>query len=148
MSGDVWPKRRAEVEQQIAQTARSLVELARNREMAGAQVLRPPGREYARFAARFPFTETEDQARAIKATLQDLASGRPMDRLVCRVVGFGKTEVALRTAESLPASRLRSCRRRRCLSASICKPFGVASRVSMCGSKHCPDPHRRPKPAR
>jgi transcription-repair coupling factor (superfamily II helicase) len=98
LSGEAWPKRRAEVEQQIAQTARSLVELAGNREMAGAPVLPPPRREYARFAARFPFTETEDQGRAIEATLQDLASGKPMDRLVCGDVGFGKTEVALRAA--------------------------------------------------
>ncbi|HVL72581.1 MAG TPA: TRCF domain-containing protein, partial [Beijerinckiaceae bacterium] len=49
-------------------------------------------------AARFPFDETEDQASAIEAVLDDLASGRPMDRLVCGDVGFGKTEVALRAA--------------------------------------------------
>jgi transcription-repair coupling factor (superfamily II helicase) len=50
------------------------------------------------FCARFPFAETEDQARAIADVLEDLASGRPMDRLICGDVGFGKTEVALRAA--------------------------------------------------
>src|SRR6201999_1743395 len=50
------------------------------------------------FCARFPFAETEDQARAISDVLEDLASGRPMDRLICGDVGFGKTEVALRAA--------------------------------------------------
>src|ERR671920_1659277 len=53
---------------------------------------------YEEFAARFAYDETEDQARAIEAVLRDLASGHPMDRLVCGDVGFGKTEVALRAA--------------------------------------------------
>ncbi len=98
LNGDGWATRRAQVEEQVAQTARALVEMARLKEKAEAPVLRPPPRDYARFAARFPFTETEDQARAIEATLRDLASGKPMERLVCGDVGFGKTEVALRAA--------------------------------------------------
>ena len=98
LNGEGWAKRRAQVEEQVAQTARALVEMARAKEKAEAPVLRPPPRDYTRFAARFPFTETEDQARAIEATLRDLASGKPMDRLVCGDVGFGKTEVALRAA--------------------------------------------------
>jgi transcription-repair coupling factor (superfamily II helicase) len=53
---------------------------------------------YDEFCARFPFPETEDQLRAIEDTLADLAAGKPMDRLVCGDVGFGKTEVALRAA--------------------------------------------------
>jgi transcription-repair coupling factor (superfamily II helicase) len=53
---------------------------------------------YEEFAARFPYPETEDQLRAIDETLADLASGKPMDRLICGDVGFGKTEVALRAA--------------------------------------------------
>ena len=53
---------------------------------------------YDEFCANFPFSETEDQEQAIEEVLQDLASGRPMDRLICGDVGFGKTEVALRTA--------------------------------------------------
>jgi len=63
-----------------------------------APKLTPQHQAYERFAARFPFAETPDQGRAIADTLVDLASGRPMDRLVCGDVGFGKTEVALRAA--------------------------------------------------
>ena len=53
---------------------------------------------YDEFCARFPYEETEDQLGAINASLEDLESGRPMDRLICGDVGFGKTEVALRAA--------------------------------------------------
>ena len=53
---------------------------------------------YDEFCARFPYEETEDQLGAINATLNDLEAGRPMDRLICGDVGFGKTEVALRAA--------------------------------------------------
>src|SRR6202044_2157699 len=53
---------------------------------------------YDEFAARFPYDETDDQQNAISAVLEDMGSGRPMDRLVCGDVGFGKTEVALRAA--------------------------------------------------
>ena len=53
---------------------------------------------YDEFAARFPYPETEDQLNAIADVFEDLRSGRPMDRLVCGDVGFGKTEVALRAA--------------------------------------------------
>ena len=58
----------------------------------------PPEGLYDEFCARFPYDETQDQAAAIEATLDDLSAGRPMDRLVCGDVGFGKTEVALRAA--------------------------------------------------
>jgi transcription-repair coupling factor (superfamily II helicase) len=98
LEGDGWAKRRAAVEEQVAKTAHALLQLAQAKEKATAPKLAPPRRDYARFAARFPFTETEDQARAIEATLRDLASGKPMDRLVCGDVGFGKTEIALRAA--------------------------------------------------
>ena len=65
------------------------------RDGAGADAAGGPLR---RVRARFPYEETEDQRRAIDAVLDDLAAGRPMDRLVCGDVGFGKTEVALRAA--------------------------------------------------
>jgi RecG-like helicase len=61
-------------------------------------VLTPPDGLYDEFAARFPYEETEDQQTAIDAVMADLAAGRPMDRLICGDVGFGKTEVALRAA--------------------------------------------------
>ncbi|MEM6680076.1 MAG: TRCF domain-containing protein, partial [Pseudomonadota bacterium] len=61
-------------------------------------VLEPEESGYERFCASFPYTETDDQLRTIEAVLEDLTQGRPMDRLVCGDVGFGKTEVALRAA--------------------------------------------------
>ena len=58
----------------------------------------PPEGLYAEFCAGFPYEETEDQLATIDDVLDDMASGRPMDRLICGDVGFGKTEVALRAA--------------------------------------------------
>ncbi|HEY8612965.1 MAG TPA: DEAD/DEAH box helicase [Roseomonas sp.] len=98
LGSDSWPKRRAEVEAQIAETAKALVELAKEGQQRSAPVLKARGGAYDRFAARFPYTLTEDQSEAIDAVLADLASGRPMNRLICGDVGFGKTEVALRAA--------------------------------------------------
>ena len=99
-----WAKRRAEVEAAIAESARDLVALARARERTEAPGVVPPRRAYERFVARFPYALTEDQDAAIAAILQDLRSGRPMNRLVCGDVGFGKTEVALRAAAAVALS--------------------------------------------
>ena len=98
LGGDSWPKRRAGVEAEIAATAGTLVHLAREAAARTAPALRRRGGAYDRFSARFPHALTADQADAIDAVLADLASGHPMDRLVCGDVGFGKTEVALRAA--------------------------------------------------
>jgi transcription-repair coupling factor (superfamily II helicase) len=98
LDGDAWAKRRAEIEREIDQTARGLVARAHERESREAPRLVPPRAPFERFVARFPFTPTVDQARAIDDTFADLASGKPMDRLVCGDVGFGKTEIALRAA--------------------------------------------------
>ena len=98
LSGDAWLARKAEVDAEVEETARALVRLAKERESATAPRLAAPSSRYRRFAARFPYSETPDQRRAIEAVLRDLASGRPMNRLVCGDVGFGKTEVALRAA--------------------------------------------------
>lgn len=98
LSGQSWEKRRAAVEAAIDETARGLVALARSREQQSAPRLVPPAARYRRFAVRFPYAETPDQRTAIAAVLDDLASGRPMNRLVCGDVGFGKTEVAVRAA--------------------------------------------------
>jgi transcription-repair coupling factor (superfamily II helicase) len=98
LGGEAWPKRRAEVEAELAETAQALLRLARAREEQKAPALRPPRAAMARFAQGFPYSLTADQEAAIEATLRDLAAGRPMDRLVCGDVGFGKTEVALRAA--------------------------------------------------
>jgi transcription-repair coupling factor (superfamily II helicase) len=101
LNGDAWPKRRAEVSRQVDETAHALVELAKARAAATCPPSTPPAAAYAKFAARFAYPETPDQAAAIRAVLADLASGRPMDRLVCGDVGFGKTEVALRAAAAV-----------------------------------------------
>ena len=66
--------------------------------MQRADEMAPTAGLYDEFCARFPFAETEDQENAIADVIEDLAKGRPMDRLVCGDVGFGKTEVALRAA--------------------------------------------------
>ena len=98
LSGDGWAERKSRVDAEVEETARALVKFAKERERAAApRLTAPPGR-YRRFAAHFPYSETPDQLRAIEAVLRDLASGRPMNRLVCGDVGFGKTEVALRAA--------------------------------------------------
>ncbi len=98
LDGDAWSKRRQRIAGEIAQTARALVTLARARaETAAPSLTAPPGL-YKVFATGFRFSPTPDQAQAIAAVIDDLASGRPMDRLVVGDVGFGKTEVALRAA--------------------------------------------------
>ena len=98
LDGSTWEKRRFEIDKAIAETARQLVDLAETRAGETAPVLDPPVSEHERFATGFAFTETPDQLRAIAAVQADLASGRPMDRLVVGDVGYGKTEVALRAA--------------------------------------------------
>ncbi|MBV9537642.1 MAG: DEAD/DEAH box helicase, partial [Acidisphaera sp.] len=98
VGGEAWAARRAEIEAEIGETARGLVARAGERAARTAPIFRPPASRMRRFAAGFPHPPTADQRAAIDAVLQDLASGRPADRLVCGDVGFGKTEVALRAA--------------------------------------------------
>ncbi|WP_426255221.1 TRCF domain-containing protein [Sphingomonas sp. DC2300-3] len=98
LDGKSWHERRVGIDAAIAETARGLTNLATERGERTAPVLDPDPAAYERFAAGFPFSETPDQLLAIEAVRSDLASGRPMDRLVIGDVGFGKTEVALRAA--------------------------------------------------
>ncbi|WP_114942841.1 transcription-repair coupling factor [Microvirga calopogonii] len=104
LKGDAWQVRREKIESEIAETAKHLISLVEARKARKLEPLVPPGREYERFVARFPFSETADQISAIEAVLEDLSSGRAMDRLVCGDVGFGKTEVALRAAAAVALS--------------------------------------------
>lgn len=104
LKGDGWAKRRAQVGRHVEEAAERLVALARAREARTCAPIVPPKAAYARFAARFAYPETPDQSAAIEAVLSDLASGAPMDRLVCGDVGFGKTEVALRAAAAVALS--------------------------------------------
>ena len=78
--------------------AGQLIRIAAERQMRAAPVLVPAEGLYGEFAARFPYEETDDQQTAIDSVRDDLAAGKPMDRLICGDVGFGKTEVALRAA--------------------------------------------------
>ncbi|WP_116090833.1 TRCF domain-containing protein [Sphingomonas crusticola] len=98
LDGSSWQKRRSAIDAAIAESATALAALAKQRAALTAPVFAPDPASYERFASGFPFTETSDQARAISAVRDDLASGKPMDRLVIGDVGYGKTEVALRAA--------------------------------------------------
>jgi transcription-repair coupling factor (superfamily II helicase) len=96
-SGD-WDKAKKKAAKQVRDTAAELLELYAQRAAREGHAFKMKGHDYDAFAEGFPFEETADQATAIKAAIEDLKSGKPMDRLVCGDVGFGKTEVALRAA--------------------------------------------------
>ncbi|HEV2604138.1 MAG TPA: transcription-repair coupling factor [Microvirga sp.] len=98
LGGGAWQARKSRMKQRIREMAGALMKIAAARVLKEAPRLVPPEGIYDEFAARFPYDETEDQMNAIDAVLDDLGAGRPMDRLVCGDVGFGKTEVALRAA--------------------------------------------------
>ena len=98
LGGAGWQARKARMKQRIREMADELIRVAAARELRAGDRLTPAEGLFEEFCARFPFEETEDQRRAIEDTLEDLGRGRPMDRLICGDVGFGKTEVALRAA--------------------------------------------------
>jgi transcription-repair coupling factor (superfamily II helicase) len=98
LGGGAWQARKSRMKQRIREMAGALMKIAAARIMKDAPRLAPPEGLYDEFAARFPYEETEDQQNAIDAVMGDLTTGRPMDRLICGDVGFGKTEVALRAA--------------------------------------------------
>jgi transcription-repair coupling factor (superfamily II helicase) len=98
LGGASWQGRKARAKQRIRDMAGELIRIAAERRIRDATALTPSEGAWDEFCARFPFAETEDQTRAIADVLEDLASGKPMDRLICGDVGFGKTEVALRAA--------------------------------------------------
>ncbi|MFN5778489.1 MAG: transcription-repair coupling factor, partial [Novosphingobium sp.] len=98
LGGEGWQRRKARLKERIREIAHELLRTAAQRALRQAPVLAPEQASYDQFVDRFPWAETEDQERAIEDVLEDLGAGRPMDRLVCGDVGFGKTEVALRAA--------------------------------------------------
>ena len=93
-----WQARKARMKRRIREIAGELIKIAAERQLREAPRLNVGPGAYDEFCAGFPYEETDDQLNAIEATIKDLTSGRPMDRLVCGDVGFGKTEVALRAA--------------------------------------------------
>ncbi len=98
LGGEAWQRRKAKLKERIRAIAHELLKTAATRALRSGQLIEPDPQGYASFVDRFPYEETEDQARVIEEVLADLSSGKPMDRLVCGDVGFGKTEVAMRAA--------------------------------------------------
>ncbi|HYF22785.1 MAG TPA: transcription-repair coupling factor, partial [Caulobacteraceae bacterium] len=98
LGGAAWQARKAKAKERLREMAEGLIKLAAARQLKTTGDIEPPQGLFDEFCARFPYEETEDQLNAIGDVLEDLAAGRPMDRLICGDVGFGKTEVALRAA--------------------------------------------------
>ena len=98
LGGGAWQAKKARLKERIREMADRLIRVAAERALRKAPVLDPPPGMWDAFSARFPYQETDDQLRAIGDVVDDLTSGRPMDRLICGDVGFGKTEVAMRAA--------------------------------------------------
>ncbi|MET0535976.1 MAG: transcription-repair coupling factor [Steroidobacter sp.] len=98
LGGDAWEKARKKAAQRIRDTAAELLDLYSRRAARQGEQLMASEDDLRAFEAAFKFEETPDQAQAINSVIEDLGSGRPMDRVVCGDVGFGKTEVALRAA--------------------------------------------------
>lgn len=93
-----WQKVKHKVLEQTRDVAAELLEIYAKREAKTGFAFKAPDEQYQNFAALFPFEETVDQQQAIEQVLRDLTKPKPMDRVVCGDVGFGKTEVALRAA--------------------------------------------------
>ncbi len=98
LGGAGWQSRKARARKKIMDMAADLIRLAAERQMKTAPKTDGADGVFREFCARFPYEETDDQLAAIEDVVSDLTSGRPMDRLICGDVGFGKTEVALRAA--------------------------------------------------
>ena len=93
-----WEKARKKAIEKVHDVAAELLDIYARREVHSGYRFKLDDTEYARFAATFEFEETPDQQSAIEAVIADLTNARPMDRVVCGDVGFGKTEVAMRAA--------------------------------------------------
>ncbi|HWA00762.1 MAG TPA: transcription-repair coupling factor [Caulobacterales bacterium] len=98
LGGVAWQGRKARAKQRLRDMAEELIRIAAQRAARTAEPVMAPEGLWDEFCARFPYEETDDQLAAIDDVVSDLAAGRPMDRLICGDVGFGKTEVAMRAA--------------------------------------------------
>jgi transcription-repair coupling factor (superfamily II helicase) len=98
LGGDAWERAKKKASQKVRDVAAELLAIYAQREARKGTSIAIDHEMAEQFGAAFPFEETPDQSTAIEAVIADLASGRPMDRVVCGDVGFGKTEVALRAA--------------------------------------------------
>ncbi|MDQ3699946.1 MAG: transcription-repair coupling factor, partial [Chloroflexota bacterium] len=98
LGGAEWERAKGRVKQSVAEAAKALLELYSAREVAEAYPASPDNEWQRDLEESFPYVETPDQLQAIVDVKHDLESGKPMDRLVCGDVGYGKTEVAVRAA--------------------------------------------------
>ncbi|MHB8527947.1 MAG: transcription-repair coupling factor [Caulobacteraceae bacterium] len=98
LGGAAWQARKSRAKERLREMAAGLIAIAAARATRETERMDAPAGLFDEFCARFPYEETEDQLAAIGDVLADLAAGKPMDRLICGDVGFGKTEVALRAA--------------------------------------------------
>ncbi|MBK7011320.1 MAG: transcription-repair coupling factor [Xanthomonadales bacterium] len=98
LGGEAWDRAKRRAAEKVRDVAAELLAIYAQREARAGTALAIDRLMYEQFAAAFPFEETPDQLQAIEAVISDLARTRPMDRVVCGDVGFGKTEVALRAA--------------------------------------------------
>jgi transcription-repair coupling factor (superfamily II helicase) len=98
LGGTAWARTKKKARDSILEMARDLLDLEAHRQTARREPLAAAGADFAEFEARFPFEETEGQLGAIRDVAEDLTGERPMDRVVCGDVGYGKTEVAVRAA--------------------------------------------------
>jgi transcription-repair coupling factor (superfamily II helicase) len=104
LGGTTWTRTRTRVRKNVREIARELLAVVAARETLEGTAYPPPGADYEEFEARFPYEDTPDQRRATDEVLADLQKPRPMDRVVCGDVGFGKTEIACRAAYHVIAS--------------------------------------------
>ncbi|WP_418152939.1 transcription-repair coupling factor [Litorimonas sp. RW-G-Af-16] len=104
LGGAAWQSRKAKAKDKLREMAAELIIIAAKRAMRTTEAIELDPGAYNEFSARFPYAETDDQLSAIDDVLADLSSGKPMDRLICGDVGFGKTEVALRGAFAVAMS--------------------------------------------
>jgi transcription-repair coupling factor (superfamily II helicase) len=98
LGGDQWEKAKKKAARAVRDTAAELLDLYARRALRQGHAFSLDQHDYEAFAEGFGFEETPDQAEAIRAVIANMREGKPMDRLVCGDVGFGKTEVALRAA--------------------------------------------------
>ena len=98
LGSDRWEKAKRKAAEKVHDVAAELLDIYAQRAARPGYAFKTPAEAYQRFASTFPFEETPDQQQAIEAVIADMYSDKPMDRLICGDVGFGKTEVAMRAA--------------------------------------------------
>ena len=104
LGGTAWQRAKRKVRDDLLAMAQELVDLQAKRQLAEKAPVSPPDAVFREFEAAFPHEETPDQEQVIREVLSDLSSPRPMDRLICGDVGYGKTEVAIRAAFQVVAA--------------------------------------------